>query len=169
MSELGSALIKHTLELRRYAKALVNNSADADDLVQECLMKTLEKCPSWRSVRNPRAYLFSVLHNVYVDKMNGARVKMTEIDPEGRDGALVSPPAQLDKMALHDLESALQKLPAAQREVVLLVGLQGMNYREAADVLKVPLGTVMSRLSRGRETLRALLNGHVREPMRRVK
>lgn len=158
MSALHDALVRHIPELRRYARALTRNSTDADDLVQDCMARILEKSPPWRRVQNPRAYLFSVMHNIYVDQVNGAYTELSANNAKKTPFMLVVKPVQYDRLVLQDLENALQQLSPDQREVVLLVGLQGMTYREVADILNVPVGTVMSRLSRAREALRKMMD-----------
>lgn len=143
--------------LRRYAMALVGNRDEADDLVQDCLTKVLartEASGSLGRIRNLKAYLFTVLHHVYVDHVS-ARVRSRNV-VSMRDvfWQLSVAPSQGEHMELNDLQKALNSIPPAYREVILLVGLEGFSYREAAAVLGVPVGTVMSRLSRGRERLR---------------
>ena len=114
---------------------------------------------SWSQIRDVRAYLFSILHNVHIDRM--IRQKRTAFaipHDDAMSKAYIHPP-QLDQLEIRDLAWALGELPAEQRRVVLLVGLEGMTYREVADLLCIPVGTVMSRLSRGREALRRLMAG----------
>jgi RNA polymerase sigma-70 factor (ECF subfamily) len=155
-ADLSPDIVEHVGALRRYARALVGNHADADDLVQECLARVLAQMRAWREVRDLRAYLFTTLHNVFID--NGRRRKSAgnEVPIEDTAGRLVMPATQTLRLEVRDLMDALGQLPREQREVVLLVGLEGMSYLEAARVLGVPIGTVMSRLSRGREALRQL-------------
>lgn len=152
-------LISHIAALRRYAVALLGNSMDADDLVQECLIRAMARTKPWGDVKNVRAYLFTILHNVHVDRLMERRRNGNTVPVENVESQLSGHPPQDGKLALNELQRALYELPGEQRQVVLLIGLEGMSYREAATVLSVPVGTVMSRLSRGRETLRRLLAG----------
>ena len=143
--------------LRRYARALARDVAAADDLVQDCLARALGKLHLWQEGTDLRAWLFTILHNQYVNQVRravreGAAVGLSETEP-----MLTRGPHQSQNLELRDLEKAIAKLPEEQRSVILLVGLEGMRYEEVAEVLDVPVGTVRSRLSRGREALRRLI------------
>jgi RNA polymerase sigma-70 factor (ECF subfamily) len=142
--------------LRRYARALVGNRAAADDLVQDTLERALAKLHLYRRGTDLRAWLFTVMHNVYVNQLRSARpaAPLEEGMPE-----LARAPREGDALELRDLERAVRRLPPEQREVLLLVALEDMSYEEAARTLGIPIGTVMSRLSRAREKLRAMLSG----------
>jgi RNA polymerase sigma-70 factor, ECF subfamily len=142
--------------LRRYARALLGDSSEADDLIQDTLERALARLDQWRDGDSPRKWLFSILHNLHVD---GLRRKSRRPPHVGLDnlGADQSAPAA-DGVSGCDLDQALQLLTGDQREVVLLVGLEGLSYAETAQVLSVPIGTVMSRLARGRERLRSLMD-----------
>jgi len=143
--------------LRRYARALTGDPSAADDLVQDALERALVKQSLWREGTDLRAWLFTVMHNVFVNQVRSAAVSRTvQLD----DSIAEQPqPQSTDRLEIRDLDAALQALPEEQRAVVLLVGLEQMTYDEAARVLEVPIGTVMSRLSRGRERLRRLMQG----------
>jgi RNA polymerase sigma-70 factor (ECF subfamily) len=104
-----------------------------------------------------RAWLFGIMHNVHVDGARRRRIDTVPLDEH--DGARAAEVAPRDRLALRDLQSSLDALPVEQKEVLLLVGLEDMSYADAARTLGVPIGTVMSRLSRGRERLRALMEG----------
>ena len=151
--------------LRRYARALAGQRDDADDLVQDTLERAWSRLHLWRGVADMRAWLFGIMHNVHVDGARRRRVATTSLDELGEAGEPHAAPVQHDRLALLDLQSALDALPAEQKEVLLLVGLEDMSYADAARTLGVPIGTVMSRLSRGRERLRALMEGR-HEPVR---
>jgi RNA polymerase sigma-70 factor (ECF subfamily) len=143
--------------LRRYARALTRDVSAADDLVQDCLARALSKVHLWQAGTDLRAWLFTILHNQYVNHVRravreGAAVGLSETEP-----LLTSQPNQNKRLELRDLERAIAKLPEEQRAVLLLVGLEGMRYEEVATVLDVPVGTIRSRLSRGREMLRQLM------------
>jgi RNA polymerase sigma-70 factor (ECF subfamily) len=141
--------------LRRYARALTGERARADDLVQDTLERAWTKLHLYRAGTDLRAWLFTVMHNVYVNQVRAAR-STVEFDESQLDP--VAPP-QGDRLDVRDLERALQRLPDEQRQVLLLVALEDMSYDETARTLGVPIGTVMSRLSRARERLRALMHG----------
>jgi RNA polymerase sigma-70 factor (ECF subfamily) len=143
--------------LRRYARALARDVAAADDLVQDCLARALGKLHLWQEGTDLRAWLFTILHNQYVNHVRravreGSAVGLTENEP-----MLTRAPQQSRSLELRDLRRAITKLPEEQRSVILLVGLEGMHYEEVAEVLEIPVGTVRSRLSRGREGLRRLM------------
>jgi RNA polymerase sigma-70 factor, ECF subfamily len=142
--------------LRRYARALTRDIVVADDLVQDCLTRALGKLHLWQEGSDLRAWLFTILHNQYVNHIRravreGATVGLNENEP-----LLRRAPQQSKRLELRDLERAIAKLPGEQRVVILLVGLEGMRYEEVAAILDVPVGTIRSRLSRGREALRRL-------------
>ena len=141
--------------LRRYARALAGDSHRADDLVQDTLERGLAKFHLWRRGSDLRAWLFTIMHNVFINQLKTRREFTLD---DAAEAALQSSP-QSDPLELRDLEAALQLLPAEQREVLLLVGLEQLSYAETGKALGIPIGTVMSRLSRGRERLRALMSG----------
>jgi len=146
--------------LRRYARALTGNRDAADDLTQDTLERAWNKRHLWQLESNLRAWLFAVMHNVYINGVKRGRV-MDSLDnlPQGIAEAAPAAGGADPGATLHDLQVALVRLPAEQRAVLLLVGLEQLSYAEAAQVLAVPIGTVMSRLSRGRDRLRQLLDG----------
>jgi RNA polymerase sigma-70 factor (ECF subfamily) len=145
----------HIPRLRRYARALAGDSHRADDLVQDTLERALGKFHLWRRGSDLRAWMFAIMHNVFVNQLKQRRELALEEDAEA---ALESAP-RADPLEMRDLDAALRRLPAEQREVLLLVGLEQLSYAEASQALGVPIGTVMSRLSRGRERLQALMSG----------
>jgi RNA polymerase sigma factor (sigma-70 family) len=149
-------LVEVIPRLRRYARALVADRAAADDLVQDTLERAWSKRHLFRRGSDLRAWLFTVMHNVHVNKARAARPAqlLDEDMPE-----LAQRPAQGEGLMLRDLERALAQVPVEQREVLLLVVLEEMSYDEVARTLGIPLGTVMSRLSRAREKLRATMLG----------
>jgi len=150
----STAIAEHIPRLRRYARALAGDSHRADDLVQDTLERALSKFHLWRHGSDLRAWMFSIMHNVFINQLKARRELALD---EATEAALESPP-QSDPLQLRDLDAALRRLPAEQREVLLLVGLEQLSYLEASQALDVPVGTVMSRLSRGRERLRALMS-----------
>ncbi len=150
-----AAIAEHIPRLRRYARALAGDSHRADDLVQDTLERALTKFHLWRHGSDLRAWMFSIMHNVFINQLKARRELALD---EATEAALESAP-QSDPLQVRDLDAALRRLPAEQREVLLLVGLEQLSYAEAGQVLDLPIGTVMSRLSRGRERLRVLMSG----------
>ena len=142
--------------LRRYARALTRDLVEADDLVQDCLTRALGKLHLWQQGTDLRAWLFTILHNQYINRVRRAAREGAAIGLSEREPLLARAPQQGSRLDLRDLERAIAKLPSTQRSVILLVGLEGMSYGEVAAVLDVPVGTIRSRLSRGREALRRL-------------
>jgi RNA polymerase sigma-70 factor, ECF subfamily len=153
-------IMVHIPRLRRYARALVSHAELADDLVQDTLERGLRNADRFRSGSDLRAWLFAIMHNVFVNQLSTAarRVVAVSLDDERvPESHLAVRATQSSSLELRDLDSALQRLPAEQREVVLMIGLEEMSYAEVALALELPIGTVMSRLSRGRERLRTLM------------
>ena len=138
--------------LRRYARALSGSDIDADDLVQETLARALSHLDQWTTGDSPRKWLFSILHNHHVDGLRRTTRRPPHVSIDAGDFTPTSPGA--DAGIRHDLDRGLQALVEHQRQVLLLVGLEGLSYAETADILDIPIGTVMSRLARGREKLR---------------
>src|SRR3954466_46237 len=146
-------LVELIPRLRRYARALVGDRAAADDLVQDTLERAWTKLHLYRRGTDLRAWLFTVMHNVHVNKVRAARPTDTldEDTPE-----LAQRATQGDALLVRDLDRSIAVLSADQRAVLLLVALEDMSYEEVAQTLAIPIGTVMSRLSRAREKLRAM-------------
>ena len=145
-------------QLRRYARALTGDAAWADDLVQDTVERALGRTSLLRAHSNTRTWLMTILRHLYIDQLRKRRELALDADDpvwqrlEARDG-------EVDELLLLDVQRALYRLPLEQREVLLLVALEQLSYQEAAAILRVPVGTVMSRLSRAREHLRVLLRG----------
>jgi RNA polymerase sigma factor (sigma-70 family) len=156
-----AGLLAWVPRLRRYARALAGNRDDADDLVQDTLERAWSRAGRWHDVVDMRAWLFSVMHNLHVDGLRRARVPTVPVDDDTPEASVA--PTQGERLAVRDLQSALERLPLEQREVMLLVALEDMPYADIAATLGVPIGTVMSRLSRGRERLRVMLAGDERD------
>lgn len=154
------AIIVELPKLRRFACALTNDPVAADDLVQDCLERALGRLHQYRDKTNMRAWLFTILRNLYLNQRRGVARRPHEVSFDEQQQPLGGTvPDQGQGLAIRDITQALSRLPDAQREVILLVGLEGMSYKETATILDVPVGTVMSRLSRGRESLRSLMAG----------
>jgi len=151
-------LMEHVPRLRRYARALINNRDLADDLVQDTLERALRHTEKFQTGTDLRAWLFTIMHNVFANQARRAGVKAVHVsvdDENISEREFAVPGTQTQSLEMRDLE----RLPLDQRQVVLLVGLEEMSYADVAQALEIPIGTVMSRLSRGRERLRALMAG----------
>jgi RNA polymerase sigma-70 factor (ECF subfamily) len=144
--------------LRRYARALTRNPAKADDLVQSSLVRALEKQHLWQPGSNLRAWLFTIMHNQHVNEVRKLLRQGSLRPVEEAEPVYVEPVADAS-LQLRDLQRAINTLSYEQREVLLLVGLEGMRYEQVATILDIPVGTVRSRLSRARTTLRLLMDG----------
>ncbi len=152
MSDFADALALQIPRLRRYARALTHDIAWADDLVQDTLERALQRRWLFRINSNLTAWLLTMLYRLYLNEAK----RRTRVATAGDDAA---EPAALDDPALQlDMRRALESLSPEQRAVILLIGLEQMSYQEAAEVLDIPLGTVMSRLTRARTALRKLLS-----------
>ena len=158
MADIYQRIEAEIPRLRRYARALTRDVAAADDLVQDCLARGLGKLHLWTEGTDLRAWLFTILHNQHVNDVRRAVREGVAIPVDDVAPVLTVPSNQGDQLRLRDLDRALGRLPEEQRQVLLLVGLEGMRYEEVAAVLNVPVGTVRSRLSRGRDMLRQLMD-----------
>ena len=150
------AIVDLIPRLRRYARALVSDRAAADDLVQDTLERAWIKFHLYRDGTDLRAWLFTVMHNVHVNRIRSTRATDV-LDDEMPE--MAQRPAQGDSLMVRDLDRAIVRLPDEQRAVLLLVALEDMSYDEVARTLGIPIGTVMSRLSRAREKLRTMMLG----------
>jgi RNA polymerase sigma-70 factor (ECF subfamily) len=157
-SEDEAAIVSCIPSLRRYARGLVHDRDLADDLVQDTLERAWSRFSFWQKRGELRAWMFGIMHNHFVDRLRSARSR-----PEDTTGE--APPEQphraqqADALEVRDLEQALQRVPSEQREVLLMVGVEELSYQEVAMALGIPIGTVMSRLSRARARLRVELQG----------
>lgn len=161
--------------LRRYARALLRDSAAADDLVQDCLERAVGRWQQRRPDGDARAWIFAILHNLAMTRLRRAsgRGRAVPIEEAG-EGDLAHPAAQEDQLRYAEVLGALSQLPEEQRAVLLLVGVEDLSYAEAAKALDIPVGTVMSRLSRARERLHQIMSEDTRRDggrphLRRVK
>lgn len=157
-------IVPYIPNLRRYARALVGDREGADDLVQDTLERAVRKFHLWRP-GDLRAWLFSIMHNVFVNQLKARKIAYeVEIDD-----TIAAPISTVTSTDLMDLDRGLAAISPDQREVILLIALEDMTYAEVGRALGIPIGTVMSRLSRGREKLRRLMEGDVqRSPPLRV-
>jgi RNA polymerase sigma factor (sigma-70 family) len=154
------ALLPHIPGLRRYARALTGDAWAADDLVQDTLERACSKWRFWQAGTDLRAWLFTLMHNIQANQWRSARHERQAgppVDLEDVQHELLAPPSAME--AGIDLQRCLLRLPPEQREVLLLVGLEGLSYDAVARITGVPVGTVMSRLSRARQRLQQLMGG----------
>ena len=161
-------MIEQIPHLRRYARALLGDPSAADDLVQDCLERAWSRAHLWRR-GNIRGWLFTIMHNVNINTQRRLRraPPMSSLDLPGADVPVRA--HQEDRLSIGALSAAIALLPADQRQALLLVGLEEFSYADTARILGVPIGTVMSRLHRGRERLRQTLAGQGGPNLRRVK
>lgn len=157
MSSIHLQLERHIPALRRYAWVLTRGSEEADDLVQDCLERALARGTSYRGSGELKAWLLSILHNLFISGRRRAALRAhPSLEPAMEPPVAGGQEAQVE---MRQVLAALDALPEEQRAVLVLVGVEDLSYEEAARALGVPIGTVMSRLSRGRERLRQLLAG----------
>jgi RNA polymerase sigma-70 factor (ECF subfamily) len=167
---LQNQIVEHIPRLRRYARALMRGDAlAADDLVQDCLERALSRLHSWKRGSDLRAWLFTIMHNVYVNQVrrssNGPQfVEFPEQGPPGQGSTHAESAVNLDS-----LQRSLEYLSPDQREILMLITVEGLRYKEVAAILDIPEGTVMSRLSRARQQLRTILAQGHSPSIRRVK
>jgi RNA polymerase sigma-70 factor (ECF subfamily) len=163
MSDIFHRISQEIPKLRRYARALVRDQAFADDLVQDALTRALSKAHLWQEGTDLRAWLFTILHNQYVNYVRRGVREGTAVALNETEMKLTTGPTQQGRLQLRDLDRALAKLPIEQRQVILLIGMEGMSYEEVATMMDVPVGTIRSRLSRGRDALRTLMDEDSRQ------
>ena len=164
----GAELAEHVRSLRRYAIALTGDPSEADDLVQESLVRALARIEEGAEVRNARTYLFSILHNLRVDLLARRARRGVPMPLEAVEHRLSRPAEQPARLRHAELALAIDALPEQQRAVLLLVALEGASYQEVAEILNIAPGTVMSRLSRARKALRTLMEESAVTNLRRM-
>ncbi|MGV8933049.1 MAG: RNA polymerase sigma factor [Gallionellaceae bacterium] len=167
MDSMNAIVTEQIPRLRRYARALTGDRTQADDLVQDTLERAWSKLHMWRRDSDMRAWMFSIMHNTFINHIRKKQPVTVSMDEDALD--VPTRATQEDTLHIRDLDSAIAKLPHEYREVILLIGLEQMSYEEVAKVLAIPMGTVMSRLSRGRERLRNIMAGESTPVLRRVK
>ena len=144
--------------LRSFARGLCGSRAMADDMAQEAMVRAWAARASYIQGTNFRAWMFIILRNQFYSTIR-KDARMSTWDPEVAERLLVEPPAQHDGIHVSDVAKALQKLPPEQREVLLIVGANGASYEEAAEIIGCAVGTIKSRLARGRKALALLIDG----------
>ncbi|MGO4835684.1 sigma-70 family RNA polymerase sigma factor [Rhizobiaceae sp. 2RAB30] len=166
MDEKRTAILAEIPRLRRYARALLRDREAADDLVQDCLERALTRLENWRTGESPRRWLFTIMHHLFVDQTR--RGKRRETMPIEAAEDMASPAMQVENVASREILEALQAISPERRAALVMVAIEGFSYAEAADMLGIPAGTLMSRISRGRDDLRALLSDAARRRTIRV-
>ncbi len=163
-------LVKELPYLRRFARGLCGDASLADDLVQDCVERALVKSHLYDPARPLRAWLYAVLRNIFVSnwrrnaKFKGAK---NVDDLVGLEGSTA--PEQDNNFSVALITDALDTLPTQQREVLVLISLEEMSYKDASEIIGVPIGTIMSRLSRARAHLENILEERGTTVLRRVK
>jgi RNA polymerase sigma-70 factor (ECF subfamily) len=149
-----SQVLQFIPALRRYARALTSDTNKADDLVQDSLERALQRFHLYQEGTNLKAWLFTIMHNVYVNNVRKSSSEPNFVSYENLNSSQMNSQDMEDDVTMRDLRCALTKLPNDQKDILLLVGLEGFGYKEVSTMLDIPLGTVMSRLHRAREKLR---------------
>lgn len=154
-TDFRSQLVELMPRLRRFAQGLTGSAADADDLVQSTLERALEKLEQWQPGTRLDSWLYRIAQNLWIDQLRSVRSRGVAVDVEaldsvvGSDGRITSE----QQLTMRDTRRAMAALPEEQRAVLMLVAIDEMSYAEAAQALDIPIGTVMSRLSRARRSL----------------
>lgn len=169
MDEIASLLEPQIPGLRRYAWALLRDNEAADDLVQDTLEKAIRYWNQRHREGELRAWLFAIQRNLYIDALRRRKGRGTQVGVEALDSIAASGETPDGHAGMRDLLAGLNALSEEHRSVLLLVGVEDFSYEQAAQVLNVPLGTVMSRLSRARKHLREFMEGGRIPTLRRVK
>lgn len=169
MSAHSDDIVDQIPSLRRYARGLTRHPDRADDLVQDCLERAWRRSHQWRPGSDMRAWLFTIMHSIYANQVRRycAAPAFVPIDEAEFHTDMTS--SAESALHIQDLDKAIAELPDGQREVLLLIVLEGMAYEQVAQILDIPIGTVMSRLHRARERLRGWLDGDQSRGLRRVK
>jgi RNA polymerase sigma-70 factor (ECF subfamily) len=163
-----SGIEENIPSLRRYAWSLLRDKSDADDLVQDCLVRALDRMDSLRPDGDLRAWLFTIMHNIFANRWRRTRNRARLLAEHTETEAIIAAP-QHASAEMRDVLRGIDTLPDEQREVILLVAVEGFHYDEVASMLGIPIGTVMSRLSRARDRLSQFVQGQERPMLRRVK
>jgi len=162
----GAALAGQIGALKRYARVLRHDPAAAEDLVQECLCRALAKRQLWQEGTDLHAWLFTMLHNLHINEIRRTARRGTHVAVEDVASSLAVLPDAPFSVWFRDFQRAVASLPEAWQQGVVLIGLEGKEYAEAAAILGLPVGTVRSRLASTREKLRSLLDESAAAPLR---
>ena len=151
-------LIELLPRLRRFARNLTRQPDDADDIVQVALERALTRCEQWDANSRLDSWMFGIVRNAWIDELRSRQRRGTHLDVDEL-GETVSGDRDIPEIETMSIEAAMAQLPEEQRTAVSLVLVEGLSYKEAAQVMEIPIGTLTSRLARGRETLQTLLGG----------
>ncbi len=169
MDDRRRAILEEIPRLRRYARGLLRDPDRADDLVQDCLERALLRLDNWSTGESPRKWLFTIMHHIFVDQMRkGKRRGENSILTLESHEALSVASVQTEDAASREVLQALQAINPERRAAIMMVSVEGFSYAEASAILGVPAGTLMSRIARGRDDLRALLDDGARRRAIRV-
>lgn len=149
-------VIGQLTSLRRYARSLTRDPADVEDLVHDALLRAYERRHTFRTDGNLRSWLLSILHNVFVDGRRSQRSEKARIEAAEQVAIAFAEPPQEHVVRLSQIRKAFFELPDEQRAALHLVALEGLSYQDAANTLRIPIGTLMSRIGRARASLREL-------------
>ena len=145
--------------LRRYARSLTRDESQAEDLVQDTLVRAYERRGSFRADGNLRGWLLSILHNTFIDHRRRHIAEFRRLEQVASLVETTAPAEQESRVRLQQVQTAFMSLPDEQRAALHLVAIEGLSYQQAANALKIPVGTLMSRLGRARATLRGFEAG----------
>jgi RNA polymerase sigma-70 factor (ECF subfamily) len=159
MNQVYAEIEDYIPQLRRYALALSHNPVAADDLIQESVARALMKSDLFNAGTNLRAWLFTIMHNIHISNTRRQKHIGMPIDPDIAAATLSTQPSQEAPLVMKALNKAMQVIPDSQRVAVIMAGVEGMSYEEISQHLDVPIGTIKSRVSRGRDALRKALHG----------
>ena len=153
---MRAELSEHLDVLRRYALVLTRDPDQAEDLVQEALLRAMEGARTWKPGGDLRRWLLAIVHNTHISRVRRRQVEQAVVESVEASTRSCAPAEQPDRVHLNQTVSALMRLPDEHREVLTLIAMEGLSYKDAAGVLGIPIGTLMSRLGRAREALRAM-------------
>ncbi len=159
VDERRRAIVEEIPRLRGYARALVWDRDAADDLVQDCLERALSRMASWTAGDTPRRWLFTIMHNLFIDQLRRTRRNARAMATMSETIDMVAASPQADRLVSVDVFSALQQINPERRAALVLVAVEGLSYDDAGKALGIPAGTLTSRIARGREELRSILEG----------
>lgn len=157
VEQVRGQIVELLPRLRRFARTLARQAADADDLVQIGIERALMRIDQWRPDSRLESWMFGIIRNAWIDEVRsrGRRDRLFAPEEAGEHVGEATIDAQVDAMSI---EAAMARLPEEQRSAVSLVLVEGLSYKEAAEAMEVPIGTLTSRLARGRETLQKMLD-----------
>lgn len=170
MSEIQWLIAREIPRLRRYARALTRDADNADDLVQDCVERAIRKRHLWKQTGSIRNWLYRILYREFVNQSVRRKRRDRHIAEEEHPMDPLADPPQEETMSFRNVAEALYCLPSDQRAAIMLIAVEGLTYSDAATVLGIEIGTLRSRLFRGREKLKVVFSpDETKAPLRRVK